>query len=202
MATDIYSIVQAVQNVIAANDLEDHCIHTSALLAKAFHAYGYPDAYLLTVGVQIFNPAFLAWVKKHGPPETPEQAAACDDSGGVTIHLGAGHDQPIDEDRWKGHLVVVVPNAMDGRDCMFDLSVPQVNKHGYGIVLQPVMAVLKPEGSFVHGETPMIPDMNGSRVRYMAYPEDKSFNNDGDCMTIPGIDVALQLVAQQLRQAI
>lgn len=198
MPHDILHIVQAVQNVIVANDLEDHCIHTSALLAKALHAYGYPDAYLLTVGVEIFNPAFLAWVAEYGPPETPEQAAACDASGGLTIHLGAGHDQSVEADRWKGHLVVVVPDAMDGRDCMFDLSVTQVNKCGFGVVLQPVVAKLKPEYSFVHGDSPMIQDINGSRVRYMAYPDDKSFNDDGDCMTIPGIDLALRQVVQQL----
>jgi len=201
MSTTILNIVQAVQNVIAANDLEDHCIQTSALLAKAFHTHGYPNAYLLTVGVEIFNPALLAWVEENGPPETPEQAAACDRAGGITIHLGAGHDQAIDADRWKGHLVVVVPDAIDGRDCMFDLSVTQVNKHGYGIVLRPVVAKLKPERSFVHGKSPMIQDINGSRVRYMAYPGDKSFNDDGDCMTLRGINLALQQVAQQLGQS-
>ena len=198
MSTDILNIVRAVQNVIAENNLEDHCIHTSALLVKALHANGYPDAYLLTVGVEVFNPIFLRWVEEHGPPETPEQGDSCAAAGGVAIHLGAGHEQSIEADKWKGHLVVVVPDALDGRDCMFDLSVTQVNKYGHGIALQPVVAKLKPERRFVHGHSPMIQDMNGCRVQYTAYPNDKSFNDDGDCMTMPGIDQALRQVVRQL----
>lgn len=198
MSTDILTIVRAVQNVIAENSLEDHCIHTSALLAKALHANGYPDAYLLTVGVEVFNPMFLRWIEEHGPPETPEQGDSCAAAGGVVVHLGAGHNQILEADKWKGHLVVVVPDALDGRDCMFDLSVTQLNIRGYGIELQPVVAKLKPERSFVHGHSPMIQHMNGCRVRYTAYPDDNSFNDHGDCMTIPGIDQALREVMQEL----
>ena len=59
-------------------------------------------------------------------------------------------------------------------------------------------AVLKPDRSFVHGVTPLIQSINGCRVRYTAYPDDKSFNDDGDCMAMPEIDQAVSQVVRRL----
>ncbi len=199
MSYEIEKIVRAVQDVIAENDLEDHCIHTSALLTRVFHECGFSGAYLLTVGVEVFNPALLRWIKEHGAPESEEQWNSCGKEGGIMIHLGAGHDQPMEAGVWKGHLVVVVPEGINGRDCMIDLSVTQVNKHCPDIKLPPIVFLLKSEGSFVLGETSISQDVNGSRVTYTAYPDDQSFDENGNCLTIPGIDLALSQVMEKLR---
>jgi len=195
---EVMNIVGAVQQIMKKIGIEHHCIEASALLASVFHRRGFPDAYLLTVGVEILSPTFIKWIDEHGFPETDEQQEACDAAGGRVIHLGAGHDQEVAQGQWKGHLIVVVPNCMDGRDCMFDLALPQVNSVASDINMKPLVTKLNPDGSFVDGNEKMTKLMFDCSVRYTAYPKDKSFNSEGDCMQKQGLDLAVADVQELL----
>lgn len=195
MPTDIFQIIGAVNCAIRHKELKGHCIQTSALLAKSLHAHGYPDAYLLTVGVDICNPAYFKWLNEHGQPTTDEQQAACEREGGFCVHLGAGYDRATEIGRWNGHLVVIVPNANGGRCGIIDLTLPQVNDMADEIDLEPLCSLLEPNSSFFDGNKLEI-IQNECLLVYQAFPDDTSFKNFGDCSELPDVKHGLRQVTE------
>jgi len=196
MSNRAIHIAKAATKVIADYGLGGHCIETSALLVQSLHAAGFNEAYLLTVGVEIWNPAFLNWVNEHGVPRTDRQWESCLAVGGVAMHLGAGQDVDLGSSRWPGHLVAVVPKSFEARDGMFDLSITQVNNYAEDISLSPIVIRLEPKSSFVCGDKPIVQEICGCRLKYTAYPYDKSYANEGEGLSTQGIGKAVQQVLE------
>ena len=195
-ARHLGAISDEVSRELAENGLEYHCIHGSALLTRVLHQIGFPDAYPLTVGVRIFNSPYQQWAERHGSPEDEAAAKACGDYGGAAILLGKGTEGMVPEERWAGHLVVIVPGAFDDRHALLDLTIVQAHKPDWGIELQPLC--LRVSDQFVSGRIPYKGRVNGSLLIYDAYPNDHSYNDDGDWMAITGLDEATSSVVRRL----
>lgn len=99
-------------------------------------------------------------------------------------------------DRWPGHLVVVVPRVFEDRNALLDLTIVQAHKPEWDISLQPLC--LRVNDDFVCGRTPHNGKVNGSLVIYDAYPDDHSYNDDGNWMAIKGLDEAASNVVRRL----
>lgn len=172
------------------------CIDSAALLTRVLHAIRVRRAYRLTVGVKIHNPAFCSYVEEHGFPSDKATAKASDDAGGLTIVLGKEAEN-IPEDRWPGHLTVIVPIAYGERHALLDPSITQLDDPKYGIKLQPL--VLPVTADFVSGERASSFKVNKSLLRYQAYPDDHSYKDGSDAMQKAGIDAAVSEVVAKLK---
>ncbi|MDT4955194.1 MAG: hypothetical protein QOJ02_3332 [Acidobacteriota bacterium] len=151
---------------------EQHsCILAAAVMLEVLRAKGIKGAYPLTVKVIILNPKLTERLRDDWRTLTPERLSQLksDDAGGiVTIGDGA-----ITDDDWPGHLIVVIPKALKGRDAMCDLTVTQASVPDWGINLAPL--VMGARESFVDGSEKFGLVMNGCQLMYAAFPEDHSF---------------------------
>ena len=184
---------------IVLDELDDygfrhHCIEASALLTRVLHGAGMPKAYPLTVGVRLINEAFRRYVDAHGMPHDEAGGKACYDAGGPTIILGK--DAPeVPEENWTGHLVVIVPDAFGEKHALLDPTITQANWPEFGIVLPSLC--LKVTEDFVLGGRPANFEINKTLLIYSAYPDDRSYNDHGDCMKKEGLDEAASIVLRR-----
>lgn len=150
---------------------EEHsCIMAASVLLDVLRAAGVKGAYPLTVQVRVLNPRLTERMKDESLLQSPElfSRQRPDDEGIVTIGGGEASD-----DRWPAHLVVVIPEALKGRDAVCDLTIPQASVPDWGIQLAPVVVGVRE--AFVDGSECFGITMNGCRVIYKAFPEDQSF---------------------------
>lgn len=188
-------IIPVLMDELAQYGILDHCIEASALLMKVLHNTGIPDAYRLTVGVQIINEAAYRFIEANGYPETEESIKAFNDAGAATVVLG--RDAPeVPEGRWRGHLAVIVPHAFGEKHAIIDPTTPQVNWPEFGIELPPMC--LKVRDEFLEGKRPAFFAPFNTRIQYTAYPDDHSYNDHGDTMEKEGFDVAVSEVLKRL----
>ncbi len=205
MLSTIGEIMPIVVNTLNSYGFRDHCIQGSALLTTVLHRAGMPGAYPLTVGARILNEAFQRYVDIHGMPLDEASGKACDDAGGVTIILGRGAPEvspdqlQIQEDKWLGHLAVIVPGAFGEKHALLDPTITQAHRPEFGVVMQQPLCSRVPE-EFVLGGRIAKFDVNKTLVMYQAYPDDRSYNDDGDCMKKPGLDEAASMVLRRMRR--
>jgi hypothetical protein len=181
--------------VIKELGLVKSCISGSAILARALHRFGYLDAYRLSVGVQVHNPATREWVEEYGGPPTNEaEQAAFDASDAFLITIDK--TSPVTDLQWAGHVAVVVPNTRQDRHTFVDLTIPQVNRPDRGVLLRPVIAPVTDQ--FVNGEDQFAPMVDGSLLIYDAFPDDDSYNVKGDCMTDQELEPTVEKIIKRL----
>lgn len=150
---------------------ESHsCIMAAAVLIDVLNAKGMKEAYPLTVKSKIFDPKFASRLKREPFPQTPEllDEWMADGCSMVTIGHGEGSSR-----QWPGHLIVIIPKALGGRNAALDLTVTQANVPAWGIELIPLMMAVPDE--FLTGAKWFRAPVNGSIVIYEAFPEDRSF---------------------------
>lgn len=187
-------ITEVVFDCLKKWELECACIHGSALLTKVMRQLGYPDAYLLTVNVEINNGSMQRWIDNCENSDEDTNFSMCKDPHAFQIRIGKGQ---FSDDRWPGHLVVVVPNTSDSGCTIIDLTILQANHPERNInILNPIL--FRVGGSFVSGDTIFEFDFCESRFRYQAFPEDHSYNVRHDCMKLDGIDDATSHVVNIL----
>jgi hypothetical protein len=192
-------ICEEVVEELNKHRIQHACIHGSAVLTKVLRGVAFPEAYPLAVGVRIFNKAYQEWVDAHGIPGDDASADACDDAGGSIIFIGKETEPPVDRTRWHGHLAVVIPMAFGDRHAFLDLTITQANRPDRGIELQPVCFRVRDE--FVRGSDSVSFEVKGTLLIYKAYPEDFSYNDDGDCLAMEGIDEVVSAVIQRLKSS-
>jgi len=146
------------------------CIMAAAVLLDVLRARGIKGAYPLTVKPRIFNPRFTERLNSEPFPHTPEQLSRWDADGCHLVGIGHGEGS---SSQWPAHLVVVIPNALKGKDAVCDLTITQANVPDWNIVLGAVLVGVRE--SFVKGTEDFGVTINGCRIVYRAFPEDQSF---------------------------
>jgi len=193
---EILAICEGVDRILMSVGKSRSCIDGAALLTKSLHLMGYAKAYPLTVDVQIHNAAFLTWVGEHGIPDDDESADASNDAGGCTICIGKNAEGL--DDGWPGHLVVIVPNMFGEHHLLLDPTLKQADRPEFGIVLQLICSGVT--NDFVRGVEPFqISNMNGSLVRYDAYPDEHTYGNWEQILTTPWICNRASEIAKAVR---
>jgi hypothetical protein len=190
------AIVPETVRMLDEHGFQSHCIEGAALLTKVLQKVGFSGTQQLTVGVRILNPALWEFVEKYGPPQDEASQAASDDAGGAVVVLGKGVGE-LPEGNWPGHLVVIVPGAFGENHALLDVTITQVDKPDWGIRLQPLC--LRVGANFVSGRRPATFKVNGSQLKYTAYPEDHSYGDWSDFMAREDIDQAASEVVSRLR---
>jgi hypothetical protein len=147
--------------------------------------------------VTIHNHAYLKWVEAHGESETEAAKRACDDAGAMTVVVGKHPECIEDEDNWPGHLTVIVPKVFLSRHAMLDLTIVQASKPEWGIVLGPFR--IQASDRFVTGQCLLAFNAGRSKLIYEAYPDDHSYQDDGDLMAIDDLDRVAANIIQRMR---
>lgn len=167
---DLQRLIFTVLDELHGASEQHSCIMAAGVLLDVLRAGGVRGAYPLTVKVWVLDPQRTERLKDESLLQSPELLAQqrTDDGGIITIGGGEASD-----DRWPAHLVVVIPEALKGRDAVCDLTIPQASVPDWGIQLGPVLAGVRE--AFVDGSEGLGITMNGCRVIYKAFPEDESF---------------------------
>jgi hypothetical protein len=163
-------LIHAVLDELHRASEERSCIMAAAVLLDVLRARGVNDAYPLTVKPRILNPRFTERLNDEPFPQTTEQLAQWDADDCHIVVIGHGKGS---ETEWPAHLVVVIPNALNGRDALCDLTITQANVPDWGIVLGAVLVGVRE--SLVDGSEDFGVTVNGSRIVYRAFPENQSF---------------------------
>jgi hypothetical protein len=142
----------------------------TAVLLDVFRAKGINNAYALTVKPRILNPEFTKRLSDEPFPQTPDLLAIWKDEGCFMVAIGNNTDS---KSQWNAHLVTVIPKALKGRDAICDLTITQANVPDWGIELAPVM--VGASDLFTQGKEALAVTINSCRIIYMAFPEDRSF---------------------------
>ena len=195
LETTIGAVIPVLLDELEHYGVLMHCIQTSALLAKSLHLLGVPNAYCLTVGVHAYNQAWTKFVDEHGWPEDNRSRKACNNSGAAVSKVGKAAPS-VEEGNWWGHLVVIVPQVIDGGHLLVDASIMQANQPDFDIVFPPLLLRVKDE--FVSGRKPATFDVDTMKVIYEAHPDDRSFEVT-PAWTAEGLDQAASLVVDRLK---
>lgn len=167
---DLQKLIFTVLDELHRASEERSCIMAAAVLLDVLRARGVKDAHPLTVKSRILNPKFAERLNNESFPRTPEQIAQWETAGCFMVAIGHGEGS---DDQWPAHLVVVIPNAIKGRDAVCDLTITQANVPSENIELQPILVGV--QESFVSGSEDFGVTINGCRIIYRAFPEDESF---------------------------
>jgi hypothetical protein len=154
---------------------EGSCIVAGAVLIEALRRKGIPDAFPLTVVVQIWNPLLADRVKATGFLPTDEKVIDQWDAEGCKWIVLGRVRQPR-PNVWPGHLVVIVPNQVGGRPSLCDLTLPQASKPEWGVELEPLLSD-EVSTEFVRGLETTKYKVNGNLLTYQAFPENRSFES-------------------------
>jgi hypothetical protein len=144
-------------------------IHSCALLLRALHKLGATDAYALKVTATAYNKAYQEFEKKYGRVRSDADLEACSRAGGASCTTR----KEARQGELGGHLVVVVPRLMGGRDGVLDPSIAQLDWPSAGIELRPACFAADPR--FLRGLGPMGGVINDVLVVYEADPKEDSY---------------------------
>jgi hypothetical protein len=133
---------------------------------------GIKGAYHLTVKPRIFNPKYTARLDSDPQLSAAEIRNGLNEDGCALVAIGNGEGT---NDLWPAHLVVVIPQALKGKDAIFDLTITQANKPEWGILLGHIMVGVR--DSFIKGDETIGVTINGCRVMYKAFPDDTTFKD-------------------------
>jgi hypothetical protein len=162
----VFTIVEELDRVSEAKS----CIMATVVLLDVLRAKDIRDAYPLTVKYKVLNPKATERLKNESFPQTPEQMAQWNADGCAIIAITDDKDSAT---HWAGHLIVVIPKGLNGRDAVCDLAITQANVPAWNILLGSVLMGVR--DSFIKGTEDFGLIMNGCRVIYKAFPEDQSF---------------------------
>jgi len=118
-----------------------------------------------SVKMHVYNPVMTERILAGQRCDTEEQYREWEAAGCVQANVGFGEPQP---GCWAGHLVVIVEGQL-----MFDLTLTQATRPHWGIQMEPLAALVEP--GFLAGTENHVEVVNGCGVKYMPYPEDKSY---------------------------
>lgn len=143
----------------------DSCIATTKIIIDVlahFHYLAQP----LSVKVMAFNPAFVQRIESGAEfPKTSEISKQwSEEDGSWSIGIGYGRSGP---NKWPGHLVAVLQN------CMIDASLDQASRPQRNINLG--SSVFEIPVEFIHGKEEFVCEIDGSVVKYTAFPNDQSY---------------------------
>jgi hypothetical protein len=143
------------------------CLNATRILVNIIRDRMHMRARALSVTATIFNPQMLA---KGRPPLNQQEGEAWRDEGCWMVVVGSRHEYR--PGRWPGHLVALVYDC-----CMVDASITQANRPQKNIEVPPLIVPITEEG-FLLAETAQKVEglVNGCKVLYDAYPEDKSWS--------------------------
>ncbi len=167
---DLQELIFTVQDELHRASEEHSCIMAAAVMLDVLRAKGIESAYALTVKPRVLNPKFAERLNQEPFPQTTEQSAQWEADGCYMVAIGHGEGSP---NEWPAHLVVVIPNALKGRDAVCDLTITQASVPRWNIQLAPILVGVRE--SFLDGSEGFALTINGCRVIYRAFPEDDSF---------------------------
>jgi hypothetical protein len=123
----------------------------------------------LAVKVMIFNPAFVQRIENGAdiPISGEITKQWSEEDGSWCLGLGYGESAP---NKWPGHLVAIVRD----HGWLIDLSLDQAARPKRDINVGP--AAFDVASEFLRGEAPHIQTINGSVLKYMAFPTDTSYD--------------------------
>jgi hypothetical protein len=188
---DLRRIFKTTPYVLRQIGVGNKCVPASAILMKTLHRCGYPDAYPLSVRLEIMNAAMHAYVATHGRPGPHETNAELASSGALCSTVG----NPLGSD-WAGHMGIVVPDYFDERHAFMDLTLMQANVPERGIQTGPV-CVEAPQ-RFVDGIDLLPVSAYGCHLTYEAFPADHGYDEGTNWMKMRGLDRAVQMVIDRL----
>ncbi|MBA3752748.1 MAG: hypothetical protein H0X01_01070 [Nitrospira sp.] len=158
----------AVQEVL--NEYGEHtCIAMAGVLMTVLRLDGVDGAYPLTVHVKILNPNLTKLASSVKSPSEAQMKRWGAQQGSFMVSLGEVMSEP---DGWPGHLVVIVPDAVEGRTIMLDLTIMQADQPQYGIRLRPI--ALKLDREILATKTFGVVQ-NGCQIMYKAFPDDLTY---------------------------
>lgn len=169
---DYSRLVAATHADIQTNCSGFPCITIASVLQDVLHALGASDAYCLASHMKVFSPAETRRLG-HDPAAWAQTEFSVYDGALPRVVLGETGSASADE--WHGHLVVIVPNGMDGRDLLLDLSIERANQPAQGILLRPI--TMKTPLSFAEGGQILSYIVNQCRILYKALPDNHTFEN-------------------------
>ncbi|MBN8604371.1 MAG: hypothetical protein J0M26_25380 [Planctomycetes bacterium] len=191
----LHTLIQATLRVIEDEGFLHHCIESAAVVVRTLRKLGV-DAYPLTVGVKVMNPAMTSFTKRHGrPPHDQETMMQCHHEGGAIVVLDPNSDE-VQDGQWPGHLVVIVRNVFDKLHAMIDLTIVQVNDPEWDIDVKPLLVQV--DDQFVTGNSFSV-ESNGSMLMYKAYPENRTFGDWGDIVDSEEADRISELVVREMQ---
>ena len=166
-------IATATHTELQKIGLHHSCIFAGAVLTEILHRSGYPAAYPVTIRGFILNPELREWAIANDFNISDETEAEWRQLGGRLVDFAAGPVTPENEEKWHGHLGVVIPHYFGDRNALLDLTIPQINNSEWKIVLPSITTLVSDE--FVRGEDEYRMNVNASLIIYTADPNDKSY---------------------------
>ena len=167
---DWQRIVQTIMVELERAGEANSCIMAASVLLRVLHLKGLKGAYPLTVKPRIFNPKYTARLESEPLLSASEIKNGLKEDGCAMVAIGHGEGS---KDQWPAHLVVVIPQALKGKDAICDLTITQANKPDWDIQLGQIMVGVR--DSFINGTEAFGVTINGCRVIYKAFPDDISF---------------------------
>lgn len=193
-------LTAAIERTLAAlpsYGMEHSCIHAAVMLVRVLQKCGFANAFQLTVGARILNPALRNHIDRVGIPQTEQAYHAMLIGENSMVILG--RDAPfVPEGNWAGHLVVIVPNAFDTKHAFIDLTITQVNSDEDGVAVNPVCSSVN--DAFLRAEKQFSLNVNDCRIIYDAMPNDHSYGDWDELMTRPGLEEATDEIVEQVNQ--
>ena len=188
-------IMMAVRKEMIWLGEQHSCILTSAVLTEVLRGHGYPNAYALRVRVTILNRQMTEFIKKFGPPSTPDSMGRCEAAGGVMAKLGEP-GAALPEDRWPGHAEVKIPGLVSDGAILSDPTITQVNGHDLGFDLPPFLATVSQ--AFLAGQKKFGREVGGCQLIYTAFPGDLEHEATGLWRSRDGIVRVAEMVTATL----
>lgn len=189
------SVIPAALQVLELEGFLHHCIEAAAVLVRTFEKEGV-EAYPLTVGVKVMNPAMTLFTKRNGkPPHDEETMMQCHAEGGAIVVLDPESEE-TPQGNWPGHLVVIVPQAFGELHAMIDLTIPQVNDPDWDISVKPMLVQVSDK--FVTGDS-FSAESNGAMLIYRSYPENRTFGEWDELINSDEADRLSEMVIESIR---
>jgi len=159
----------SVRRTILKQFRSDSCI-ASTRVGQALMEMIRRESFPLSVTLSVFNRAMMIRAEQEGGlPQTQAITRQWSEECGAWS-VGVGFPVPgAGNDRWPGHLVLIVQ-----RKWLWDLSIDQANRPQHGIAFKtpPVVPVTE---RFLRGREKLVCWWDGSLLVYDARPDDKSF---------------------------
>lgn len=192
---DWQKLVQNIMIELEKSGEANSCIFAALVLLNVLRLKGVNGAYPLTVRPRIFNPKYTTRLDSVPNPSASEIKEGLNADGCAVVEIGHGEGS---EDQWPAHLVVVIPQALKGKDAVCDLTIPQANKPEWDIQLGQIMVGVR--DSFINGSESFGVTVNGCRVVYKAFPEDLSFKKTPIWKNRVKSDLIVKRIMKQLNR--
>lgn len=188
-------ICAAVGEFLESHGQQEQCIDGSAILASVLHELGYPKTYALTVRARVLNRALVNWIETHLGPHSVGETLVCDDNEAIEMKLG--NESAGTGGRWGGHLTVVIPHYFLERHALLDITIGQVNRPEFGVLLPPLCVTI--DDDVINGMRVAMIDVEGCLVIYQAFPHDHTYGDWHRIISTSQIRDATRSICQRLK---